>query len=428
MKPKTERQKRVMFLHKRLKPTYKNIYKWALNNCIKHFGYVAKDIATCLCCAEDFSVKKSMHVVRCPKCKRKLELVRTRKMKYDQLVYVGKMEQVEEYQVLRFYYIKVFFKKGEIPKCNMYCVFEDWISPDLDREFVARVFTVGFYYDKGIWTNDLELRNIDRRESILRYMDSIFYYDKGGIRGDLLQKGINFDFIRKLKNIDLIDVIQSSSASVAETFIKRKNTRFLKEFIKNPMEVKKNWRSIKIALKNNYTPLDIQVWFDYLENLRELNKDVLSPKYILPKNLILEHNKYMLKRYEKLEKEGMEGATINKTIAENVIYIDRLKKYFPLHFQNKNISIEPLKSIEEVKMEGNTLNHCVYVNGYYKKESRLLFSAKVNSKPTETIEFDLYTNTIIQQRGYGNCKSIYHQEIEKLFLNCIPQIQQITNL
>ena len=90
-----------------------------------------------------------------------------------------------------------------------------------------------------------------------------------------------------------------------------------------------------------------------------------------------------------------------------------------------NLSIDVIRSVKQVYDEGLLLNHCVYENGYYKKQDSLLLSAKVNNEVIETIEVDLKNLTISQARGKDNHPSEYNELIVNLVNQNLKKIKSI---
>jgi hypothetical protein len=65
--------------------------------------------------------------------------------------------------------------------------------------------------------------------------------------------------------------------------------------------------------------------------------------------------------------------------------------------------------------EGQAMHHCVYGNGYYKRDDSLILSAKDNDgKRLETIEVSLKTFKVVQSRGVCNSNTDKHDEIVRL--------------
>ena len=116
----------------------------------------------------------------------------------------------------------------------------------------------------------------------------------------------------------------------------------------------------------------------------------------------------------------------NKNIDDCITYIfNQVKNSGCNGFQEDNIQIKVIDSIQGFFEEGDIHNHCVFTNEYYKEENSLILSSLVNDVPTETIEVDLDTLKIKQSRGRGNKPTPHHKKIVEIVEKNIFQIQEI---
>lgn len=104
-----------------------------------------------------------------------------------------------------------------------------------------------------------------------------------------------------------------------------------------------------------------------------------------------------------LNNEGMRAA-----------YVERVSRWLGVIIRGKGIEIRPLQSIKEFYEEGKAMHHCVFTNGYYKKEGVLVLSARKAGIRLETIEVDTKRWKIIQCRGRFNQDSSHHKAILNL--------------
>ena len=82
-----------------------------------------------------------------------------------------------------------------------------------------------------------------------------------------------------------------------------------------------------------------------------------------------------------------------------------------------------MENVSEFMEEGDNLKHCVFTNEYFKKKDSLLFSARIDNKPIETIEVSLSKMEIAQCRGMKNNKSPHHKVIMELMEKNLYQIR-----
>lgn len=209
--------------------------------------------------------------------------------------------------------------------------------------------------------------------------------------------------------------------------------------------------SVRVVIRHGHADyLYDSLWWDMVDFLRYLKKDLRNPTIICPANLEEAHDKWMLavqsrKRNmaDKMEKlrqiqeekrmlEYMEAQAKreeeNKQKAKALasVYIARRKQFFDLDIASGVIHIKVLRSIEEFFEEGKDMGHCVFSNGYYdvnKKPNCLILSAKVNGHRMETLEVDLSSFTVVQCQGKRNVNSAFHDAILRLIRENMWQIQ-----
>ena len=72
--------------------------------------------------------------------------------------------------------------------------------------------------------------------------------------------------------------------------------------------------SIRVARRHGYEFKDVQMWLDYVDELRELGMDDRSPRYICPKDLRAAHavTSERIRRKRTAEKEAKEKAEISQ--------------------------------------------------------------------------------------------------------------------
>ena len=183
------------------------------------------------------------------------------------------------------------------------------------------------------------------------------------------------------------------------------------------------WPSIRIAARNGYTVKDASLWCDYLDTLRELGKDLHSPKYVYPENLREEHDRYMVKlnRLRAERRKAEQEAFILKC---EEAYQQAKARFFGLSFHDGKIRIHVLESVREFFDEGEAMHHCVYSNGYYRKDDSLILSATLDGKRIETVEVSLSKLAVVQSRGVCNKNTSYHARIIDLVNRNMSLIQQ----
>lgn len=130
----------------------------------------------------------------------------------------------------------------------------------------------------------------------------------------------------------------------------------------------------------------------------------------------------MKEEHDRLSKKKTILINHEKNLRYQKEFEEHKARFFDLLFREKELVIEPLKSVDEFRVEAESLGHCVYSNDYFTRKESLMLSAKVNGERTETIEFSLSELEILQARGRGNKATKYNQRIINLINDNIPRI------
>jgi DNA-directed RNA polymerase subunit RPC12/RpoP len=429
MKPRTKLHHRVAELSSRLLRIDQNQKQWAFKECLPHKGYANKSSAFCLDCGETFSlelIKRKKAV--CPHCKTKLTIEFTRKTTSEQTNYFAIVEVFGEFQVVRNFELNAHYKKGIPVKHYLHEILQYWIQPDSKTTMFGKLHTVTGYCDS--WGGNWEIREENRRSWYGSKYDVYprHYHPKSEFKKEYSKIGINHN-LSGLTVLEAIKIIPNNPK--AETLIKEKQFSLLGKMSGELGRVTNYWPSIKICLRNNYKVKDASIWMDYLDLLRYFNKDLHNAKYVCPKNLKLEHDRWMKKkreiiRLQEIERERLKIEKRQQNLEKAIVeYVERNKKFFDLEFTKGNITINVLQSVEEFKEEGDELKHCVYTNEYYLKEQSLILSAKVNGKRAETLEILLPDIKIAQSRGLNNKSTKHHEKIVDLVNKNLEKIRKI---
>lgn len=211
---------------------------------------------------------------------------------------------------------------------------------------------------------------------------------------------------------------------ISETLIKARQTKWLRLSVIGNEKLHTYWHCVKIALRYNYKMSDIHDWLDYLYLLDFFNKDLYNPQLICPGDLKKEHDRYVVKKREFDRNKNLEDLKRQIT-KDQKLYSKQKKPYMKLKFVDKDLVIEPMKTVRQFLIEGDILNHCLFANEYHKEKHSLIMSAKLKGKPIETVEVCLKDFEIVQARGFGNIKSKHNKQIIKLVNNNMRQIAVI---
>ena len=154
-----------------------------------------------------------------------------------------------------------------------------------------------------------------------------------------------------------------------------------------------------------------------------MGKDLHSPKYVCPENLREEHDRYVVKlnRHREERRKAEREALILEC---EEAYQQAKARFFGLSFHDGKIRIHVLESVREFFDEGEAMHHCVYSNGYYRKDDSLILSATLDGKRIETVEVSLSKLAVVQSRGVCNKNTSYHARIIDLVNRNMSLIQQ----
>lgn len=432
MKPSTKLQVEVWNLHKELSnPKEQEPYVIS-----KHEFYYTTHYKNLICMECNHSWRPSqvwqeeVIGVKCPSCNKKLKKIGTENggMASRYITY-SVVQVVERFQVVRYFSCWKHMSKNKIPRYSFSSLFEEWKDWDKNKKVIVGR-TKGWTGD-GFNSTPYEIRYVNnsgwRGDPYAAFISD--YNCPGAV---VLPRFKMYGLAKYNHDCDyrmLMDRIEKYPK--IETLLKSKQNELLEFALYKDSRHSTYWDSIKIVIRNKYKIKDAGIWYDYLDLLRYFKKDLHNAKYVCPKNIKLEHDRWMKKKREILRLQAIEDEKLKvirrqqKLEKAIVDYVERWKNFFDLEFKKGNISISVLKSIDEFKEEGDELKHCVYTNEYYLKEKSLILSAKVDGKRAETIELKLPDLKIEQSRGLKNKSTKHHYEIIDLVNKNIEKIRKI---
>lgn len=365
----------------------------------KRKGYQTQKGITCLKCGNEFSdlVNK-----KCPHCGEKLEVERTRKQVFNETKYIQVITTNGDYQVIRIYLAILEARKGQEENFKIVEVMRWFINPKGKIKLMT-IATTQFYYEWN-WVlsrpSDFSFAKIYDQYKYCKWKFSIdITYPK-------------MKFTDKFKYCGYNKKIALSAISYFETYLKYPKIEifaklgrgdFINYFYQHKnKDLDKYSKAIKTVIKTKYKPKKIDIWIDYLDALLYFNKDISSPKYCCPKDLLKAHDTWLDKK----------DWFVNEK--DYVNYRSRVEKFKGIDIGKDNISIVVIPNIEQMKHEARLLKLCYITSKYYNSENSLILSARVDGEPTEGIEISIDTQKVIQIRGKGNEDSPYHEQIESL--------------
>jgi uncharacterized protein YbaR (Trm112 family) len=422
MKPRTKLQHEVVKSASYLPPITNNQRVWAFDKCLDHVAYQNKSRTACLDCGHIWEPQGKKKVCVCPSCKKKLKITNTRKLKLSQETYFAIITTQNGFQVNRYYELNSYHRVGEQAKRYVSEVCQQWLLPNGKYEIYSRLHKVNWYQDTFYGDFAIRAKNPPQYwKQDLYNLNPAFVYPEMDVLPEYRRNGFTGNF-GGIAPLDLFQNILSDNR--AETLLKVKQYDILKSYICNQKgEINGFWGSIRICVRNNYYVKDARMWFDYLNLLWLFGKDLLSPKYVCPADLKAEHDKLVVKKRARDEREEAERKR-RKALENEKLYKEAKEKFFDLAFKSKELEIRPLKSVSEFMEEGDKLHHCVFTNEYFLKKDSLILSARIEDKPIETIEVNLSKMKVVQSRGLQNGDSPYHKRIVSIVSRNMNKIRE----
>jgi hypothetical protein len=426
MKAKNKFQQQIVEASKTLPTLTKSQINWGYANVIEHIGKRSeKGKITCTKCGHSWQgagyLVATLTDCHCPNCQTKLTVKTTQKRIFEGSYYMTIITAHKGYQVLRTVMIKCFAKVGKRAEYTHAEVMQRWIAPNGKHATFAKLRQVmgTCYYDSWIFHTPLELRSENSNNKFyVNVYDKIHtgeIYPRQKLIPELKRTGYKKALYGQ-KPLDLFRTLLSDSK--AETLIKTGKTKLLERIMNSGWEnIDNYWQSIRICIRNNYTPEDATLWCDYIDMLRYFGKDLHNAKYVCPTDLHAEHDRYMHKKAKAEAKKEIE-----KLRDKEADFTQSKGKFFGIMFSDGNITVRVLESIEEMILEGKFMHHCV--GGYYSKKDSLILSATIDGKRIETVEVSLSKLAVIQSRGVCNKNTEYHNQIIQLVGQNMPLIEK----
>ena len=232
--------------------------------------------------------------------------------------------------------------------------------------------------------------------------------------------------------------------AILETLVKTGQKNLACNFITSPVyqsKIIRHWRPYLIARRHGLrlTADQSRDYFDYLDELRYLGRDLRNPKYNCPTDLRTAHvesSEMVHAKKERARQKAQDTARRNeeqallnaqkKDEAAKKAYAKRMERFFGLLIVADGITIQPLKSVDEFYEEGHEMHHCVFTNKYYARPESLILSARdAEGQRLETIEVSLLDFRVVQSRAAYNKESPQHKQILDLMAANMSKIKQL---
>lgn len=353
------------------------------------------------------------------------------------------------WQVLRYFQVRVKFRFHRIVNEKIYfkeCM-QQWLK-DGKYVFLAKQRTNGYMIDAFPTFGNLEVKT----HTAWGYLGDPREIGYDGVYYASVQDRYKYALRDFKEKIPVDYIFRSVNANTFNETLMRRNIEMWRTCkYHEAVFDREKMSAVKIVIRHGKSSyLYDSLWWDMLDSIIYLKKDLRNPSIVCPENLREAHDKWLRSadnkkrkvedRMEKLRmiaeekrqlaylEQAAKAEEENKRKAEALanVYVARRKQFFDIDIKDGAIDIQVLKSVQEFFEEGKEMGHCVFRNGYYdvnNKPNCLILSAKVNGQRMETIEVNLSDVTIVQCQGHHNINSSYHDAILKLMNDNLWQIE-----
>ena len=285
-----------------------------------------------------------------------------------------------------------------------------------------------------------------RKAGGANYFDTNAIYPKAKILPAYRQRGCDVRIVGRVfstmrRSAMWLFESVSQDTPMYETLLKAKEWELYKETAYYDRDIAEPlFAAWKICQRNRYDiHKDLTEWLDYMKMLIREKKDIRNPHFVCPADLHKAHNDMLevIRRREAKEEERRrrEQQERDRIAAEEAMkdalkaeaqFIKDHQQFFDLQIPtSEGLTIVALKTINDFKEEGLTLNHCVFRLGYYRKKDSLILSARdEKNTPIETIEVDLNSLSIRQCYGDHDTFTPHHKDIVRTMKANMWQVQQ----
>lgn len=420
MNAKTKFQKQIVALSNRLPGLSDTQKSWAYDRCLPHRGTCLKNgTASCLDCGHQWKIsinpKQEKFSTTCPKCSSQIKVEITRRKVYNESAYFCIISCFQKHQVIRYFQVTGAYKAGKPAGRNILQISQIWLNASGKFGVVGRVMVYSPYGGE-IWGGTMELRHNGIIDKHNFYPDYI--YPRKSVIPELQRNGFKGN-LHRFAPFGLFKLLLNNPQ--AETLIKSGQMSLFTT--DNWSKIDKHWNAVKICIRNNYIIPKGADWLDYLDLLTFFGKDTRNPKYVCPRDLHKEHNRYVSKKLAYLKAKKLEEMK-QKIETDQKQYVIDKKNFIGLSFAKDNLTVSVINSVREVMEIGMDHRHCVFSNSYHNKKDSLLLAARLNGQVVETVQLSLKTMEILQSRGPGNSTTQYHTQIAELVHNNIKEIKR----
>lgn len=440
MRPRTETERRLCEYANILPPLESEVQEWGFSLFApeayhwRHRGN--KHEIWCQCCGHREQVEPVWEVLAiseqwtCPHCGKTCKVKRN-KVDPTPATTAKWMSVIDVrfgLQVVRTF--EVYRDNSEKEQTQYYVkeIYQNWVTEKGTEIITSKPSSNVFY--RFSWQNGpYEIKRHGGMYDVYAAEDN-YFYPRAKVAGYMRSKGLDARMVKSFARMRIpfpSCLGKWAKMPYYETLWKAGEKELFKYFMAgNYRRRLENYKdSIRVARRHRYEFKDVQMWLDYVDELRELGMDDRSPRYICPKDLRAAHavTSERIRRKRNAEKEAKE----RKEIAQKEeAYGKHIAPYLGLCFVAGDIEIRPLPTVMSVYEEGKAMHHCIYSMKYWQKTDTLLMSARdKEGKRLESIEVNLRDYKVLQSRGLQNQPTEQHDTIVGLIKKNMNQIKRI---
>lgn len=400
--------------------------------------YLKKGEVWCQCCGHIDQVLKPVLAISieveshtCPKCGATLKLHHwdRDKSKYsNEGVHYSIVQPFKGWMVVRTFDVQRNNTKGEPTDFFISEIYQNWIDENGKEIVLGKRYTRSAYYFNWDYCSGMDVKRHNHTATGYFELEDVFdvsrnyFYPRVSVT-PLLKRNRWTNGILSLR-VSVVDAIcQLLKNPFAETMVKTGQMSVFEYMLRRGDYTIPYQHALNICNRNRYIVRDATLWFDYLDALAYFNADTHNAHYVCPPDLKKAHDLWMRKMNKAIARRNMEEKR-KGMIADELEYKRSKGKFLDIRFNDGIIFVSVLQSVADFIKEGETMHHCVYSNGYYRKPDSLILSVRIEEKPIETVEVNLRTMQIIQSRGVCNKNTEYHDRIIGLVEKNIDLIRQ----
>lgn len=416
---------------------------FADENALEHFAYYRRNKnelrGHCICmdCGTEFDADRRDMIapqdasaidkcqIVCPHCGRVLYIVPSRKMQYDKYRYFGREQMVNGIRVVRVYechdYRKRHKDSGDFTRWSSWNeILRVWHDPNDDNNHeITSCYLQSFPYSRrSPW---IAGSHIDYHAAKNPYYDNHAGYEYEYWAPKIvcqLEEPLQFDaehsfitswaltdtkswhhwgrVMERVFKTPLLETMANVGYYAEARWIANCSDSRLNRNFDNLMT------AIRICMRHQYHPEDMDMYLDYLEELVLMRRDIHNAHYVCPADFRAAHaqtsaqaERWRIKHMDEAERRLVEQAEPN-------YYRDK-HTYFGVVFgeDQEHLQFHVIGSVAEMKEEGKAMHHCV--GGYHTHQDALIISCRdCKNNRVATVEVNLRTLEIVQTRGVCN--------------------------